>query len=161
MTLEDSVLCDIVMAALHSRCGHYILQLWFLLVSFFFSFFFFSRLVSAVSYWMQIQNAGLKCAARGSLKIQDATNRKKFAICAPSHNCRAIPLQLRHVSTPHHNRFMALSPGPLGWAGARRELLDFMVQGKINRGRHTDLSLIHIWRCRRSTLCRSRWSPYH
>ena len=26
---------------------------------------------------------------------------------------------------------------------------------------HTYLSLIHIWRCRRSTLCRSRWSPYH
>jgi len=24
-----------------------------------------------------------------------------------------------------------------GWAGARRELLDFMAQGKINRGRHT------------------------
>eukprot|EP00826_Nyctotherus_ovalis_P064468 TRINITY_DN9458_c0_g1_i6.p2 TRINITY_DN9458_c0_g1~~TRINITY_DN9458_c0_g1_i6.p2 ORF type:complete len:141 (-),score=40.93 TRINITY_DN9458_c0_g1_i6:21-443(-) len=24
-----------------------------------------------------------------------------------------------------------------------------------------DLSLIHICRCRRSTLCRSRWSPYH
>ena len=24
-----------------------------------------------------------------------------------------------------------------------------------------NLSLIHIWRCRRSTLCRSRWSPYH
>ena len=24
-----------------------------------------------------------------------------------------------------------------------------------------DLSLIHILRCRRSTLCRSRWSPYH
>jgi len=41
-------------------------------------------------------------------------------------------------STPHHNHFMALFPGPPGWAGARRELLDFMVQGKINRGRHTD-----------------------
>ena len=26
---------------------------------------------------------------------------------------------------------------------------------------HLPLSLIHIWRCRRSTLCRSRWSPYH
>ena len=25
----------------------------------------------------------------------------------------------------------------------------------------SNLSLIHIWRCRRSTLCRSRWSPYH
>ena len=24
-----------------------------------------------------------------------------------------------------------------------------------------DLSLIHIWRCRRYSLCRSRWSPYH
>ena len=23
------------------------------------------------------------------------------------------------------------------------------------------LSLIHIWRCRRSYACRSRWSPYH
>ena len=26
---------------------------------------------------------------------------------------------------------------------------------------YKNLSLIHIWRCRRSTLCRSRWSPYH
>ena len=24
-----------------------------------------------------------------------------------------------------------------------------------------NLSLIHIWRCRRDVLCRSRWSPYH
>jgi len=39
---------------------------------------------------------------------------------------------------PHHNHFTALFPGPRGWACARRELLDFMVQGKINRGRHTD-----------------------
>ena len=31
-----------------------------------------------------------------------------------------------------------LFPGPPVWAGARRELLDFMMQGKINRGRHTD-----------------------
>jgi len=38
----------------------------------------------------------------------------------------------------YHNRFTALFPGPSGWAGARREFLDFMVQGKINRGRHTD-----------------------
>ena len=25
----------------------------------------------------------------------------------------------------------------------------------------SSLSLIHIWRCRRDVLCRSRWSPYH
>jgi len=36
-----------------------------------------------------------------------------------------------------HNRFTALFPGPPGWAGARREMLHFVVQGKINRGRHT------------------------
>ena len=38
----------------------------------------------------------------------------------------------------HHNRFYSPFPGPPGWASARRELLDFMVQGKINWGRHTD-----------------------
>jgi len=38
----------------------------------------------------------------------------------------------------HHNHFTALFPGPPGWASARRALLDFMAQGKINRGRHTD-----------------------
>ena len=41
-------------------------------------------------------------------------------------------------TTTHHNRFTALFPGPPGLAGARRELLDFMVQGKINGGTHTD-----------------------
>jgi len=50
------------------------------------------------------------------------------------HNLLLVPLSVHH----HHNRFTALFPGPPGWAGARRELLDFMVQGKINRGRHTD-----------------------
>jgi len=31
---------------------------------------------------------------------------------------------------PHHNHFTALFPEPPGWTGARRELLDFMVQGR-------------------------------
>ena len=38
----------------------------------------------------------------------------------------------------NYNRFTALLPGPPGWAGARREVLDFMVQGNISRGRNTD-----------------------
>jgi len=48
--------------------------------------------------------------------------------------------QLNHFTSDsyHHNRFTALFPGPPGWAGARRELLDFMVQGEINRGGHAD-----------------------
>jgi len=43
------------------------------------------------------------------------------------------------MQPPHYNHFTALFPGPPGWAGARRELLDFMVQGKINRGRYSEL----------------------
>jgi len=42
------------------------------------------------------------------------------------------------LSTTTTTTVTALFPGPPGWAGARRELLDFMVQGKINRGRHMD-----------------------
>ena len=30
-----------------------------------------------------------------------------------------------------------------------------------NTSRVSNLSLIHIWRCRRIERCRSRWSPYH
>jgi len=48
-------------------------------------------------------------------------------------------------TTPNHNRFTALFPRPPGWASARRELLDFMVQGKIKRQTHRQ----------------SDWAPLH
>jgi len=35
---------------------------------------------------VQIKNAGLKCAARGSLQMQDAKKSPKIGIWAPSHN---------------------------------------------------------------------------
>jgi len=35
---------------------------------------------------VRILNAGLKCAARGSLEIQDAKMTQKIAISAASHN---------------------------------------------------------------------------
>ena len=48
-------------------------------------------------------------------------------------------LRIATVSYHHHNnRFTALFQGPPTWADARRELLDFMVHGKIDRGRHKD-----------------------
>ena len=38
----------------------------------------------------------------------------------------------------------------------------FDDEAVVKQALHSNpLSLIHIWRCRRSTLCRSRWSPYH
>jgi len=81
------------MAALRSRCGHYIFALWFLSIFFFYSLPNLSgrRLdayhtsthgVALVRIW----NAGLKCAAHGSLEIQDAKMMQKIAIYAPSHN---------------------------------------------------------------------------
>ena len=45
---------------------------------------------------VRIQNAGLKCAARGLLQIQDAKSRHLGTI---AQLCRAISSQLRHVST--------------------------------------------------------------
>ena len=47
-------------------------------------------------------------------------------------------VRIRNTTTPHHNHFTALFPGPPAWAGARRELLDIMVQEKINTGRRTN-----------------------
>jgi len=41
-----------------------------------------------------------------------------------------------HKSPPQP--FYGPFSGPPRWAGARRQLLDFIVQEKINRGRHTD-----------------------
>jgi len=35
---------------------------------------------------VRIWNAGLKCAAGGSLEIQDAKMTQKIAICTPLHN---------------------------------------------------------------------------
>jgi len=75
------------MAALWNRADHYIFVLWFL--SFFFSlpilsgrrldvYHTFTHDVALV----RIENACLKCAARGSMEIQDA----KIAENSPSHN---------------------------------------------------------------------------
>ena len=36
-----------------------------------------------------------------------------------------------------------------------------ILMPEYSQSMNSQLSLIHIWRCRRSTLCRSRWSPYH
>ena len=72
--------------------------------------------------------ATLLCETHGTLLTHTAVNGwlpSSTNLYAPSHH-------------HHHNRSTALFPGLPGWAGTRRELLDFMVQGKINRGKQTD-----------------------
>ena len=87
--------CRIFMAALWNRADHYIFVLWFLssIYLIFFPRLNLSRRRLDVYHTsthgvalVRIQNAGLKHAARGSLKIQDAKKFPKIAIWVPSHN---------------------------------------------------------------------------
>ena len=59
-----------------------------------------------------------------------------------------------------------IGAGPAGLAAAvyakRSGLNVIIVEKQFPGGKIAlTLSLIHIWRCRRYSLCRSRWSPYH
>jgi len=91
------------MTALRSRCGHYIFALWFL--SFFLRFSSPNLSGRRLDVYhtsthdvalVRIYNAGLKCTARGSLKIQDAKNRHLGFI---SQFSRAVFSQRSHLST--------------------------------------------------------------
>ena len=100
------------MAALRSRCGHYILILWFLL-SF---FFFFPCLISAVRDWMSTilphQNFHTWCGLSANLEyrsemycvwLAENTGRKNVAnnryLGTIAELCRAISSQLKYVFT--------------------------------------------------------------
>ena len=52
--------------------------------------------------------------------------------------CPSWLTELRFYSPPAPQLFYGSFAGPPALAGARRELLDSTVQGKINRGRHID-----------------------
>jgi len=92
------------MAALRSKCEHYIWQLWFLLS------FFFPRLFSAVADWMSTIlpscgfSANLECRSemyctRLAEKYRTQKNRQKCQLRTVARLCRAISSQLRHIST--------------------------------------------------------------
>jgi len=103
-----------IMAALRSRCGHYIFAAVFLLSSSFFLSFFPSPILSRRRLDVyrtstrgvaleRISNAGPKCAASGSLKIQDAKKSPKIRhLRTITQLCWAISSQLRHASTIVH-----------------------------------------------------------
>jgi len=62
----------------------------------------------------------------------------KVRLLTPRHLVCWLSESVDCASTPTPQLFYGPFPGPPGWAGARRELLDFMLQWKINRGRRTD-----------------------
>jgi len=84
--------CTIIMAALRSRCGHYIFVLW-LLLSFLSSPNLSRRRLDVYHTSthgvavVQISNVGLKRAACSSLKIQDAKNRHLGTIAQLTRTC--------------------------------------------------------------------------
>ena len=99
--LVPFVVCFFV-AALCNRAGNYVFALWFLLLFIFSSSPNLSRRGLHSTHGValvRILDAGLKRAARGSLKVQDAKNRQKFAMGTVAQICLAISSQLRHVST--------------------------------------------------------------
>jgi len=111
------------MAALCSRCGHYIFALWFLLSIFFFfsvklqltNSSFFPHLISAVADWMSWMSVVLAhmvwsyCKFRMQVwnmlhaarwKIQDSKKSPKIRhLHTIAQLCPAISSQLRHLST--------------------------------------------------------------
>jgi len=91
----------IFMAALHSRCGHCIFALLFLLSSIFFSFLTYyqpSQIVRLPYFhtWCGL-NANLGCRSETCCAVlaemQDAKNSQKFAICAPLHKFAGLYLR--------------------------------------------------------------------
>jgi len=82
----------VFMAAIGQAIYIFIPSFVFFLSSFFLSSPNFSRrrldvyTILALVALVQIKDASLKRAARGSLQIQDAKSRQKIAIWAPSHN---------------------------------------------------------------------------
>ena len=67
-----------------------------------------------------------------------------------------FPVPTRVVNTNSISIASEVFAGSLGDRPTDHASWSFAIGGIYLR-----LSLIHIWRCRRSTLCRSRWSPYH
>jgi len=96
---------DIFMVALWNRADHYIFILSFVLLSSFFSSPNLSCCRLDVCHTsthgvalVRISDAGLKPAAHGSLKTQDAKVAKDRHLGIIAQLCRAISSQLRHVS---------------------------------------------------------------
>jgi len=102
----------LVMAALHSRCGHYIFALWFLPSFFFFYFLAKSQplQIGRIPYfhtWCRL-SANLKCRSETCCtRLAENTVRKKSPkirhLRTIEQLCRAIPSQLKHVSTIRKN----------------------------------------------------------
>jgi len=110
----------------------------------------FGHSILEVVGYIELIEQGLTSHYKHIVKIYRSYRDGFLGVSWPNHRCQNTEgssvlrnrLQSHQVHLTmlqyYHNHFTAIFPGPPWWAGARRELLDFMVQGEINRGRHTD-----------------------
>ena len=82
-------------------------------------------------------------------------SKKKIRIQYVDRNCCSIFFGARHQSG-YQVKLLRLRYLKDTWINSFLWIKLYWLPHTI-----VSLSLIHIWRCRRSTLCRSRWSPYH
>jgi len=91
---------------------------------------------SFVGKWLRMnQCRRIECVALCPLKLSFIDRSAFYNTVNKVHTeyrFHVLFMLFHFTTTITHNRFTALFPGPSGWAGARRELLDFMVQWEIN-----------------------------
>jgi len=85
--------------------------------------------------------AAVICSSK--FNIDDGSKTKPLAnneskMCGEVSNDNSLQIYCWLSPPPPPQPFYGPFLGPPGWTGARRELLDFIVRGKINRDRHTD-----------------------
>jgi len=85
-------------------------------------------------HWAEVKDQTMRPARRTELWRRTTSRQDDQALRL--HNTHTYTRA--SVTQQQQQPFYGPFPRPPGWAGARRELLDFMVQGDINRGRYTD-----------------------
>ena len=78
-------------------------------------------------------------------------------------NCHKSRKSIHHTTISSHNtcKLPIYLEGHGGWIPTGTHAWWLYRSCNSKNYDHFILSLIHIWRCRRYSLCRSRWSPYH
>eukprot|EP00826_Nyctotherus_ovalis_P048298 TRINITY_DN5668_c0_g2_i1.p1 TRINITY_DN5668_c0_g2~~TRINITY_DN5668_c0_g2_i1.p1 ORF type:complete len:245 (-),score=25.58 TRINITY_DN5668_c0_g2_i1:24-758(-) len=112
------------------------------------------------------------CGMNGTIKaaVESTVQAKDSCVFSVASEAKANAVSPFHASPKRLNDKVDLCPEGAARAGKRELQLfeDFLViggdlselPGEI-AGNEILLSLIHICRCRRYAVCRSRWSPYH
>jgi len=97
-----------------------------------------ARLISSNAWWWWMWTVAAYSWTHSQSPLTLYNGWWMLSTTTTTYNVFSGTLNPTHSLTHSPQAFYGPFPEPPGWAGARRELLDFVVQGKINKGRHTD-----------------------